>query len=131
MEKSSKNIDMITRNIVRSGGLHQPSANFMENVMGAISKEESRRVSYTPLIPKRVWIILCVGIVALFTYLIFIADADYVLWGNLMLFERISTIDLSLPELNLSKEMIYGIGFLGLFLLQIPFLKRQLDRVEH
>jgi hypothetical protein len=103
----------------------------MENVMGAITKEEPGSVSYTPLIPKRAWIILSIGIVALFLYLIFIADPDYVLWGNLLLFEWIPTIDLSLPELNLSKEMIYGIGFLGLFLLQIPFLKRQLDRVEH
>jgi hypothetical protein len=131
MEKSSKKIDKITQQIIKSGGLHQPSADFMENVMGAVSMIETEKVKYTPLISKKVWIVLSVSILATFCYMVFFTSTDYTMIGNVGLLERISNVNFALPELNLSKELIYGIGFLGLFLLQIPFLKRQLDRVQY
>jgi len=36
--------------------------------------------------------------------------------------------EFNLPEINFSKTTIYGLGFLALFLIQIPFLKRQLEK---
>jgi hypothetical protein len=113
------------------GGLHQPSTDFMENVMESVSKIESEKFCYTPLISKKVWIILLLLILALTTYLFLFTNVDFALLENMLLFEKIAAFDLSLPEIKLSREMIYGIGFLGLFLLQIPLLKRQLDRVEY
>jgi hypothetical protein len=131
MEKSSKKLDRITRQIIKMGGLHQPSTDFMENVMESVSKIESEKFCYTPLISKKVWIILLLLILALTTYLFLFTNVDFALLENMLLFEKIAAFDLSLPEIKLSREMIYGIGFLGLFLLQIPLLKRQLDRVEY
>ena len=131
MEKSSKKIDRITQRTIRSGGLHQPSADFMDNVMKAVIKIESNKVTYTPLIPKRVWIILSLLFLGISIYLLLFSNTGYSFLENLVLFDKIAAIDLSFPKMKLSKEMIYGIGFLGLFLLQIPFLKRQLDRVQY
>lgn len=131
MEKSSKKIDKITQEIIRSGGLHRPSNDFVENVMKAVSAIESNRFTYTPLIPKKGWVILFLTFLVLLVYIFFFSDTDFTLIGNILLFEKIAAIDLKLPEIKLSKELIYGIGFLGLFLLQIPFLKRQLDSVKY
>ena len=131
MEKSSKKIDRITQELIRSGGLHQPSSDFKANVMEAVSAIESKKISYVPLIPRKVWIVLSLAVLALVVYLLLFSNSNLTLLEGLPLFEQITAFDVSLPEMKLSKEMIYGIGFLGLFLLQIPLLKRQLDRVQY
>jgi len=131
MEKSSKKIDKITQEIIRSGGLHKPSDHFMENVMEVVSTLESEKISYSPLISKKIWTILSLTFMAIIAYVLLFSNADYAFLENLVLFDKMAAFDLSLPEMKLSKEIIYGIGFLGLFLLQIPLLKRQLDRVQY
>ncbi len=131
MEKSSNKIDRITQEIVRSGGLHEPSAHFMEQVMEGISKIESKKISYSPLISRSGWIILSLIFLAIIVYVLFFSNDDYAFFEKLALFDTMTAFEISLPKMKLSKEMIYGIGFLGLFLLQIPFLKRQLDRVQY
>jgi hypothetical protein len=131
MEKSSKKIDRITQEIVRSGGLNKPSTNFKANVMEAVSMIESEKISYTPLISKKIWIVLAMVFLVVLVYLFQFTNTDFDLLEDIPLFEKLAAFDLSFPEMKLSKEMIYGIGFLGLFLLQVPFLKRQLDSVKY
>jgi len=61
MEEQSKNIDRITKNIIKDGGLHQPSSSFLTNVMEAIETQSVRQpVVYKPLISKTMWILLFV-----------------------------------------------------------------------
>ncbi len=123
MEKRSKDIDKVTQKLVNDAGLHQPSTAFLTHVMEAVSKQTYSQKVYQPLISKRGWgifaIILVVSILLLY---IFPTTQDTFI-DQFINSENLS-VNFQLPEFKLSKTMIYGIGFLALFLLQIPFLKR-------
>jgi len=128
MEKQSKHIDKITKNIIKDAGLHQPSTNFLSNVMEAIETQSvSQAIVYKPLISKTTWILLF-ALTALIVVLLFIFPvfSETPLFGQFTIPEEFN-FKFNLPEMKLSKTAIYGVGFLSLFLLQIPFLKRQLN----
>ena len=129
MEKQSKHIDKITRNIIKDGGLHQPSANFLTHVMEAIETQtESQSIVYKPLISKTNWILLFVLIaIVLVLLFVFPVFSETALFSQFTIPEGFN-FELNLPVLKLSKTTIYGIGFLSLFLIQIPFLKMQLNK---
>ena len=128
MEKQSKNIDRITKNILKDAGLHQPSTNFLSNVMQTIEAQSVRQpIVYKPLISKTTWILLFALTTAVLVLLfIFPVFSETSFFSQFTLPEQFK-FEFNLPEMNLSKTTIYGIGFLSLFLLQIPFLKRQLN----
>jgi len=129
MEKQSKNINKITKNIIKEGGLHQPSPSFLTNVMEAIETQSvSQPVVYKPLISKTKWMLLFV-LTAIILVLLFV----FPVFSETPLFSQLTipkgfNFEFNLPEMNLSKTTIYGLGFLSLFLIQIPFLKRQLEK---
>ena len=126
MEKQSNNIDKITKNIIKDGGLHLPSSSFLTNVMEAIETQAvNQPVVYKPLISKTIWMLLFVSaIVALILLFIFPVFSETPLFSQLTIPEEFK---FNFPEMKLSKTTIYGVGFLSLFLIQIPFLKRQLN----
>jgi len=128
MEKQSKHIDRITEKIIKDAGLHQPSTDFFSNVMEAIETQSvSQTIVYKPLISKTMWTILF-ALTALILVLLFIFPvfSETPLFGQLTIPEGFN-FKFNLPEIHLSKTTIYGIGFLALFFLQIPFLKKQLN----
>ncbi len=123
MEKSHDKLEKITSKWVEEAGVEQPSPNFVNNVMGVIDAKASRQQVYRPLISLRGWLwvaALVVGSIALVYYL---PEGQNGLFTNLeapsVSFER------PFQGVELSKTMIYAIGFLALFLVQIPFLKRK------
>ncbi len=129
MEKQSKNIDRITKNIIKDGGLHQPSTNFLSNVMEAIETQSvSQPIVYKPLISKTKW-----GILFVITVLILVLIFIFPVFSETPLFSQLTipegfNFEFNLPEMKLSKTTIYGVGFLSLFFIQIPFLKQQLEK---
>ena len=127
MEKRSENIDKNTQGLIKEGGLHKPSYNFVENVMEAVSTLEIKQEVFKPLISKKGWMLFILFSIAILVILTIIPNNDYSILSSYEFFQK-PIFNVSIPEMKLSKVMIYGIGFLGLFLLQIPFLKRQLDR---
>jgi len=128
MEKQSKNIDRITKKIIKDAGLEQPSTDFFSNVMEAIeSQSTSASMVYQPLISKKIWMLLSALIaVVLVLLFIFPVFSETSLINPITIPEQFK-FSFNLPEIKLSKTTIYGVGFLSLFLLQIPFLKRQLN----
>jgi len=124
MEKPSKNIEKITQDWVREAGLEQPSSAFVRNVMNAIEKKSATQKVYRPLISKRGWGMVAAVFVVSVTllYLFPIGELNYFNDVNLA---EVPTIKNPFAGLEVSKTMIYGIGFLALFLVQIPFLKRR------
>lgn len=127
MEKQSKKTDIITQGLIKEGGLHKPSAKFVDNVMDAVTQLKKEQEIYHPLISKNAWIVLIFLIATIVVILSVFSNIDYTLLSNYDLFDK-PFFNVTLPEMKFSKEVIYGIGFLGLFLLQIPILKRQLDK---
>ncbi len=128
MEKQSNNIDRITKKIIKDAGLEQPSSDFFSNVMEAIeSQSVSPSIVYQPLISKKVWMALFALTAAVLVLLfIFPVFSETSLINPITIPEQFK-FEFNFPEMHLSKTTIYGIGFLSLFLLQIPFLKRQLN----
>ncbi len=128
MEKQSENIDRITKKIIKDAGLEQPSSDFFSNVMEAIESETtSASMVFQPLISKKMWMLLIALTAAVLVLLfIFPVFSESSLINPITIPEQFK-FDFNLPEMKLSKTTIYGVGFLSLFLLQIPFLKRQLN----
>ena len=128
MEKQPENIDRITKKIIKDAGLHQPSKDFFSNVMEAIeSQSTSASIVYKPLISKTTWmLIFAIATVVLVLLFVFPIFSETSLINPITIPEQFK-FNFTLPEMKLSKTTIYGVGFLSLFLLQIPFLKRQLN----
>lgn len=128
MEKQSKNIDKITKNIIKDAGLHQPSPSFLATIMEAIETQSvSKPVVYKPLISKSKWMLLfTITLVAFILLFVFPVFSETPLFSQFTIPEELN-FEFSLPKVNLSKTTIYGVGFLSLFLIQIPFLKKQLN----
>ncbi len=124
MEKPSKNIEKITQDWVREAGLEQPSSAFVQNVMNAIEKKSATQKVYRPLISRRGWGLVAAVFVASIALLYLFPIGELTYFNDIKLAE-LSTIKNPFAGLEVSKTMVYGIGFLALFLVQIPFLKRR------
>ena len=124
MEKSSKHIDKITQDWVEEAGIEQPSFGFANNVMRAIEAKAVREKVYRPLISLRGW-----GLVAAF-FVVSVVLLYYIPIGEIpylknMDITNVPSIKNPFAGLEVSKTMVYAVGFLVLFLIQIPFLKKQ------
>ena len=106
--------------------LESPSLDFTKKVMQGISAK-SELTQYKPLISKRAWWLI--GILLLFSiaYLYINPTSGTVPEGVTNLLGHLS-FENPIKKLVLPKTAIYAIGFMALFLLQVPFLKRLHDK---
>lgn len=124
MENTHDNLEQITNEWVEDAGLEQPSANFVRNVMDVIDAKATSKVVYRPLISVKAWMWVAALLIGSIALIYFLPE------GQNRLFEGLDTA--SLPTINrpfsgveISKNMVYAIAFLALFLVQIPFLKKR------
>jgi len=124
MEDSPKEIEKLTQKWVKEAGIEQPSLDFVQKVMDAVDVSASKSKAYRPLISGRGWslvaILFITSLVAV--YLLPLGESGYLKsidWSNL------PSIQNPFEAIKVSKPMLYAIGFLTLFLVQIPFLKRK------
>ena len=126
MEEQFKNLDKLTRKLVKESGIHKPSANFLNNVMLVVEQKRIKQ-AYRPLISRSNWFVIGALSVVLMTVL---SSFQFQQLSFILDFQLSEKLNFQNPfsEIKLSKTLIYGIGFLGLFLVQIPFLKRFFER---
>jgi len=105
------------KKIIKETGREKVSPDFYRNVMSAIETKQTSSLVYKPLISRNVWIAL-VGIISLSVFGLFLITTDFSMNWN---FDFMNYI--SVPKINLSSTMLYAIGFISLFFLQIPFLQ--------
>ena len=122
MEKSNKEIEKSIYKLVKDAEIEQPSPNFLSNVMEAVSKHTVKQKVYQPLISKKVWFALAASLILGIVLLNIVPITSTGFLSQYALTDQLS-LNINLPEFKASKTMIYGIGFLGLFILQIPFIK--------
>jgi hypothetical protein len=126
MDKQSKRIDKLTHQLINEAGLENPSANFFSKVMDKIEvKKVSQPIVFQPLISKKAWMLIIS-----FTIVVIALLTIYPINNEFSLFQlpSLSHLLFKFPKIHLSKTAIYGIGFISLFLIQIPFLKKQIDQ---
>jgi hypothetical protein len=126
MEEQFKNIDKLTKKLVKEAGIHKPSANFLNNVMSVVEQKSIKRV-YEPLISRSAWIVIGVLFVASLILLYFYSSSQFILFNDLHLSQKLNFYN-PFSAIKFSKTTVYAISFLGLFLIQIPFLKRLMEQ---
>ena len=124
MENSSKKIEKLTQEWVKEAGIEQPSLGFVHNVMDSIEVSASQAKVYQPLISRRGWGLIAILFIASLVaiYLLPLGESPY--FGNLD-FSNLPTFENPFEGVEVSKPVLYAVGFLALFLVQIPFLKRK------
>ncbi len=111
------------KKLLNEAGTESPSADFKNRLMMAIESSKAV-ITYKPLIPKFVWYIVAASLVlAVATLYMMYADVS-LSWS----FDFRIPQFIELPSIRLSQTMQYAIAFVALFFLQIPFLKRFMDR---
>ena len=88
-------------------------------------KKTYQPIVYQPLISVKMSILLLlITIVSIVLFMYF----PIIYTTTLFQLPSFSSLSFDIPEISLSKTIIYGLGFLSLFLIQIPFLKKQIDQ---
>ncbi len=125
MEEQFKKQDQILKKLIVEAGDEAPSPEFKAKLMDAIREKAEHKIVYKPLIPAKAW----AGVAVLFIAVAVIA----VLFPSTGLLSKLGIDTLSfesginLPKPEFSKTFVYGVIFLSLFLLQVPFLKKLVE----
>ena len=123
MEKQFNREEELIKRLLNEAGNEKPSANFKSKIMKRVEARNAQIRPYEPLISKSVWTGIIAGMI------VFIAGVTYSnseISVSGLNFEITDLINI--PEIKLSRTMHYAIAFVALFFLQVPFLKRFLDR---
>lgn len=130
MEYDDKKIETMLERIMRDDILEKPSYGFTSKVMHEIYALESEAtILYTPLISKKVWLVIAAIFVSLMVYVIFNGTVSDNQW--------FSEFDLSKYQLNLFENanvelirmMSYCIIFIALMIgVQIILLKSYFNK---
>lgn len=117
--------DALTRKYVNEAGLDKAPEGTYDAIMQQIEALNVYSMTYKPLISRKGWVLI-ISFFVLFLVGVFWVPIEKFYLNNLSevgsfkLFEAIN-------NLELSPITLYALGFLGLFLIQLPFLKRILD----
>ncbi|MUP44194.1 hypothetical protein E0K83_00355 [Gramella sp. BOM4] len=124
MEKQFNREEEMMKKLLNDAGIKAPSADFKNRIMGIVEQRNVAISPYKPLIPKFVWFILA-GCILSAVIGLYLMSAN-VSWNWSLDFRVPEFIEI--PSIRLSETMQYAIAFIALFFLQIPFMKRFLDR---
>ncbi|MDX1544332.1 MAG: hypothetical protein R3214_10335 [Christiangramia sp.] len=124
MEKQFNREDKMMKRLLNEAGTQTPSADFKKRIMMTVENRNATVKPYQPLIPKFMWYIVAACLVSAVAGL-------YVMYADMALtwsFDFKIPTYLDMPRIDLSRTMQYAIAFVALFFLEIPFLKRFVDR---
>ncbi|MDR5589670.1 hypothetical protein [Christiangramia sp. SM2212] len=124
MEKQFSREDRLMKKLLNEAGTEKPSAAFKNNIMAKLEARNLVIRPYEPLISKTGWILIAV-FVSITMSILFYLHSDISL-SNHINFNFMKK--LNFPKIEMSRNMQYAIAFVALFFLQIPFLKRFMDR---
>lgn len=124
MEERYNREDELMKSLLKEAGTEKPSSDFKSNIMMRLESRKTELSPYEPLISKSVWMMLGGGMIASILAL-YLINTEYFFDYNLD-FEYLSSV--KLPSIDLSRTMQIAIAFVALFFLEVPFLKRFLDR---
>lgn len=125
MEQRFNKEDELMKKILKEAGSKQPSADFRNNIMMKIQAQQQPISPYESLISKTGWIaISAIFVLSILGLVMLNMNEPFSIFNGF----KIPTIQFKIPQLNLSQYMLYGIASLSLFFLEIPFLKRWLEK---
>lgn len=128
MEKQFNREDKLMKKLLNDAGTEQPSADFKSKIMAKIEAKKAPVKIYEPLISVSVWYVIAFVIASAVAVLYFQYFDISIDLSNKFVLSRIELPKLAFPDLHISRTALYAIAFLSLFFLQIPFLKKYIDR---
>jgi len=126
MEEQFEKQDTFLRKTIKGLPLDKPSREFHHNLMARI---EAKRLAlqFKPLIPKWVWLFIGIGLVFAIYWLYLNPSSSYFGDADLSMKDSLQW-DEFWQGIQFSKTTVYAVGFLALFLIQVPFLKRLVEK---
>ena len=126
MKEQFEKEEVLIKNLLREVGNETTSVDFTNSVMQAIAaKQKIKPIIYQPLISKNAWIVLA-GFAIVFVCGLYFITAETPMLLDFSLLDSVK-----FPQLKLSTTMVYAVGFVSLFFLQIPLLNRFLEKQYH
>ena len=126
MEEQFNELDKFTSKWVQEAGVQKPSASFVDTIMKSI-EAKSKPVVFAPLISKKIWILLGICAVCCLLYMYWVPVSESGLADINIIREKLAFQN-PIADFKFSKVTAYALGFLALFLVQIPFLKRMISQ---
>lgn len=132
-DKTDKNLDNLTKKVIKSGALESPSFNFTDAVMSQVKALDKNQLTvYKPLISKKMWALILVSFLSILVYILFFGtQTEPSGWLSTVDFSALTnnSVSNSLSSFKLSKTVMYTIVLFGImFCIQIPFLKNHFDK---
>ncbi|MEZ4778601.1 MAG: hypothetical protein R2786_04390 [Flavobacteriaceae bacterium] len=126
MEELFNKQDAVLKKLIKETPLETPSMDFSKKVMLHIEKQKVGK-TYRPLISKTALLCIVVLFILSLVWLYFNPSSSMYSEEALSFSEKLNFRN-PFEQITLSKTTIYAIGFMALFLIQIPFLKRIIER---
>ena len=67
--------DLVLRSLLKKGAIDSPSVNFTDRVMAQVEKTQIQMIS-SPLISKKIWMLISVCITSIFIYVMFTGESN-------------------------------------------------------
>ena len=128
MKENDKNVEQFIEKVMKETSLEMPSFDFTSKVMAQVALEQSKTITYKPLISKTTWMALFTGIAAVLAYAFFGGSPENKLDINISAFfsERIPGF---IPNLHFSDVTTYSVLIIAVMaLVQIQLLKHYFDK---
>ena len=124
MEEQFSKEDKLMKRLLKEAGAEKPTLDFKQNLMAKLAARERVIRPYEPLISKTAWLVIfSIGIFVILGLNFWESDVDINFAFN---FKLPQLIDFS--RISISQNMLYAFGCVALFIVQIPFVKRLIDK---
>lgn len=128
MEEQFNREDEFLKKLLNEAITEKPSADFKSKIMRHIEADKSLIKAYKPLISERVWYLVAFAMVISTGWLYFQFSEISIDFSGNFDYLKLEILQIQLPNIHLSRTMQYAVAFVALFFLQIPFLKRVIDK---
>ncbi len=126
MEEPYNKQDEILKKLIKEVPLEKPSLDFSKKVLQQIEMKKGN-MAYRPLISKTAWTAIAAIFIFGIVWIYFNPASNMYDFATTSFSEKIN-IKNPFEGFALSTTTAYAIGFMALFFLQIPFLKRILEK---
>lgn len=124
MKKQFSREERLMKSLLKEAGTESPSSDFKDKIMMKLEAREIKLGPYKPLISRSAWAGIALVFIMFMTGVIYFYSGISI--SSHLNFDFFRAV--KIPRIELSRNMQYAIAFVALFFLQIPWLKRIIDR---